>query len=64
MLDDYDFIKENKDLMFIDKESVFHAILVISKEAYFGILVQSEVYSYARYSAYISKSGLGGFTQE
>jgi len=62
MLDDYDFIKENKDLMFIDKEGVYHSILVTSKEADYGILVQSGGYSYARYSAYISKSDLGGFT--
>ncbi len=62
MLADYKFIEENRSLMFIDKEGVFHAILVTSKVADFGILVQSEGYSYARYSAYISKSDLGGFT--
>ena len=60
MLGDYKFIEEHKDLMYIDKNDIWHAILVTAKEVDFGILVQSEGYSYARYSAYIRKVDLGG----
>ena len=43
MLADKDFIDVNKDLMYVDKDNVWHAILVTSKEADFGILIQSEL---------------------
>ncbi|MDY0373682.1 MAG: hypothetical protein RBQ86_06155 [Candidatus Izemoplasmatales bacterium] len=62
MLGDYNFIKEHKDLMHTDNNNVWHAILVTAKEVDFGILVQSEGYSYARYSAYIRKDEIGGFS--
>ena len=61
MLGDYDFIEANKDLMYVDSNHIWHAVLVTAKEVDFGILVQSEGYAYARYSAYLSKSELGGF---
>ena len=54
-LNDYDFIKENVELMHCDNENVFHCILVTSEEHDFGILVESEGYHYARYSAYFPK---------
>ncbi|HAX02671.1 MAG: hypothetical protein A2Y45_01470 [Tenericutes bacterium GWC2_34_14] len=57
-LDDYDFIKENVELMYCDKENVYHCILVTSNEDDFGILIESEGYHYARYAAYISKAEL------
>ena len=53
---DYDFIKENVELMCCDKEDVFHCIFVTSEEHDFGILVESEGYHYARYSAYLPKA--------
>ena len=59
ILEDKDFIEENIDLMYVDDEDRWHAILVTSKEADFGILVQSEGYSYARYSAHVLKKDLG-----
>lgn len=59
ILEDKDFIEENIDLMYVDDEDKWHAILVTSKEADFGILVQSEGYSYARYSAYVLKKDVG-----
>ncbi len=59
LLDNYDFIKENKEHMFIDENGVWNAILVTAKEIDYGILVQSEGYDYARYTAFISKEGLG-----
>ena len=57
-LDDYDFIKENIDEMYCDKDDVFHCIFVTSNEHDFGILVESEGYHYARYTAYLQKSVL------
>ena len=55
-LNDYDFVKENIDLMYCDKDDVFHCILITNDDHDFGILVQSEGYHYARYAAYIPKS--------
>jgi len=57
-LDDYEFIKENIDVMYCDNEDVFHCIFVTSNEHDFGILVESEGYHYARYTAYLPKSVL------
>ncbi len=54
-LDDYEFIKENIDVMYCDKDDVFHCIFVTSNEHDFGILVESEGYHYARYTAYLHK---------
>jgi hypothetical protein len=55
-LQDQDFIKDNLDLMYCDKENVFHCILVTSEEHDFGILVESEGCHYGRYAAYLSKA--------
>ena len=60
MLGDYDFIKEHKDLMYTDSNNVWHAILVTTKDLDYGILVQAEGSSYAKYSAFIRKSEIGG----
>lgn len=57
-LDDYDFIEEHKDLMFIDENNVWHCIFVTTEIFDYGILIQSEGYSYARYSAYLTKEEL------
>jgi len=55
----YDFIKENTNLMYCDTDGVFHCIYVTSKEHDFGILIESEGYHYARYTAYLPKINLG-----
>jgi len=55
-LNDYDFIKDNVELMYCDKDEVFHCIFVTSEEHDFGILVESEGYHYARYAAYLLKT--------
>lgn len=55
-LDYYDFIKENNDLMYCDRNNVFHCIFLTSDEHDFGILIESEGYDYARYSAYLPKA--------
>lgn len=51
LLDDYDFISENKDFMYIDKMGTIHCLLVLGDDYDEGILVNSEGSSYARYSA-------------
>jgi len=58
LLDNYEFISVNKELMYIDEDGVWHAILVTAKEIDYGIVVQSEGYDYARYATFISKEGL------
>ena len=50
-LDDYDFIKENEELMFVDENEIWHCILVKAKGHDYGILVNSEGSSYARYAS-------------
>jgi hypothetical protein len=55
----YDFIKDNKNLMYCDTDGVYHCIYVTSNEHDFGILVESEGYHYARYTAYLPKTNLG-----
>jgi len=57
-LDDYEFIKEIIDVLYCEKEEVLQCIFVTSNEHDFGILVESEGYHYARYTAYLPKSVL------
>ena len=52
LLEDRDFIKDNVDKMYVDNFVVEHCILVTYDGSEHGILVQSEGYHYARYSAY------------
>lgn len=54
-LNDYDFIKENIEIMYLDNNNVFHCIFVTSDSHDFGLLIESEGYSYARYCAYLPK---------
>ena len=53
MLDDYDFIRNNIDLMYCDREGVYHCLLVVGEDRPDGILVESEGSSYARYAAFL-----------
>lgn len=39
-----------------DECGVYHCIFITSDEHDFGILVESEGYKYARYTAYLSKT--------
>ena len=50
LLQDFDFIGQRKDLMYQDDDGR-HCLLVLGKEQNDGVLVESEGYSYARYSA-------------
>lgn len=51
LLQDYGFIKENTESMYVDNEGISHCILVIGEDEPDGILVQSEGADYARYTA-------------
>ena len=51
LFEDRDFIKENIDLMYQDRENKWHCILVTTADKKSGILVESEGYEYARYAA-------------
>lgn len=53
LLDDYDFILENIDCMYQDKDGVNHCLLVLGEGQDDGILVESEGNSYARRSAFV-----------
>ncbi len=51
LLNDYDFLLENRDLMRVEN-GVTHCLLVMGTSSEDGILVNSEGSSYARYAAY------------
>lgn len=54
-LNDRDYIKENKDLMYIDGNSCWHCIFVYSDGHEYGILINSEGSDYPRYAAPLHK---------
>lgn len=54
----FDFIKENKDLMYFDEDGTSHVLLVTVKDLNYGILTQSIGTKFIRYSVIISKEGL------
>ncbi len=53
LLNDYDFILENTDCMYQDKNGLNHCLLVLGKNREDGVIVESEGSAYARYSAFI-----------
>lgn len=53
LLRDFDFIEENKALMYVDEYRVWHCILIKAEDGTDGILVEAEGYSYPRYTSYI-----------
>lgn len=55
MLEDYDFIEQNTDLMYVDRDGVWHCVLVKAVSGHEAILSQSEGYDYNRYSGYIGE---------
>lgn len=55
-LNDYAFIADNKEFMFLDND-VWHVVLIQSESLDYGILVESEGSNYARYASYISLVG-------
>jgi len=63
LLKDSAVIKANNGLMFVDADGVWHCILVKAKGGSDGILVESEGYDYARYTAYLPDCGGNGHAQ-
>lgn len=53
LLNDYDFILENIDCMYQDKDGMNHCLLILGEGQEDGILVESEGSAYARYSAFV-----------
>jgi len=56
LLSDYDFIEENLPLMRKDKSGTYHCLLIKAKGGTDGILVESEGFSYPRYTAIYKKN--------
>lgn len=55
-LEDYNFIRDNVDLMYRDSEDVWHCILITCPSKEYGFLIESEGYAYGRYVAYLEKA--------
>lgn len=53
LLNDYDFIEQYADDMGVGSDGIVNALLVFNEKTGEGILVNSEGYAYARYSAYL-----------
>ncbi len=53
-LEEWDFIKENKDLM-KEKDGIWHCIKVTARGSKISVLVECEGYEFARYTAVIKK---------
>ena len=53
LLDDYDFLEEAVDLMYVDKNGVWHVVLVKAIDGTEAIGTNIEGYKYFRYSFYI-----------
>ena len=53
LLDDYYFLEEATDLMYVDKNGVWHVVLVKSENGIEALIGNCEGYSYMRYSSYI-----------
>ena len=52
-LDDNDFIKDNRMLMYTDENDAEHCLLIYDRESGDGLLINAEGYDYARYSAFV-----------
>ena len=55
LLDDSEIVKENRAIMKVDKDQIWHCIAVTSKDAQYRILVESDGSDYARYTAIVQK---------
>ena len=53
LLDDYDFLEEATDLMYVDKNGVWHVVLVKAIDGIESVITAAEGYGYFRYSSYI-----------
>ena len=57
-LSDNDIIRENKEIMYCDRNGVYHCLLIYDKEQGDGIIVESEGADYARYAQYVPNAKL------
>ena len=55
-LKDRDYVIENKELMYEDKDGFMHCIYVVADDYDYGILIESEGSDYPRYTAYLPKA--------
>lgn len=53
LLEDKDFIKDREDEMYIDTRGVVHGLLALDMDSGDGILIDSQGFNYARYTAYL-----------
>lgn len=53
LLEDKDFISDRKDEMYIDTRGVVHGLLVLNMDSGDGILIDSQGFDYARYTAFL-----------
>lgn len=53
LMDYYDFILDNAELMHKDKNGVYHCLLVTGESRRDGVLVEAEGYGFAWYSSYV-----------
>lgn len=53
LLDDCKWVQDNKDLMRIDENGVWHVIALESKGVGYRLLINSEGFSYPRYTAIV-----------
>ena len=58
MLADCDFIREHQDIMHVDREGVAHCLLVMGAGLPDGVLINTEGYAYARYTAILPNARL------
>lgn len=49
----HSFIEENMDLMRVDRDNIWHCLLVMGEGCDDGVLVESEGFGYARYTAHV-----------
>lgn len=57
-LQDNDLIAENTDLMYCDRDDIYHCLLIYDEEQGDGLLIEAEGSSYARYVQYIPNAKL------
>ena len=55
-LKDRNYVIENKELMYEDKDGFMHCIYVVADDYDYGILIESEGSDYPRYTAYLPKA--------
>ncbi len=53
LLEEYDFLRDNRELMGYSQDGVRHCMLIVSESGDDGILVDAQGSSYARYSAHV-----------